>query len=84
MSEILTIQIAYHHSGFKNFKDFYLGYVKLHLKDLLAKTVSYNLIRIRELITCMMLHLFAFLKTFAFVECKGISLLFLHQLVYFI
>jgi hypothetical protein len=42
MSEVMTIQIAFHHSGFKNFKEFYLGYVKCHLRDLFPKTVSYN------------------------------------------
>ena len=31
ISAVMTIQIAFHHSGFKNFKDFYLGYVQCHL-----------------------------------------------------
>lgn len=71
MSEVMTIQIAYHHSGFKNFKEFYIGYVKLHLKDLFPKTVSYN--RMTELISGSMLHLFAYLKSFGLGECTGIS-----------
>lgn len=42
MSEVMTIQIAFHHSGFKNFKYFYLGYVQFQLRNLFPKTVSYN------------------------------------------
>jgi hypothetical protein len=40
MSEVMTIQIAFHHSGFRTFKDFYLGYVCKHLKNLFPNTVS--------------------------------------------
>ena len=67
MSEVMTIQIAFHHSGFKNFKEFYLGYVKCHLSDLFPKTVSYN--RMTELCSGSMLHLFAYLKIFGLGEC---------------
>jgi hypothetical protein len=71
MSEVMTIQIAFHHSGFKNFKEFYLGYVKCHLRDLFPKTFSYN--RMTELCSGCMLHLFAYLKSFGLCECTGIS-----------
>ena len=71
MSEVMTIQIIFHHSGFRTFKDFYLGYVCLHLRDLFPNTVSYN--RMTELSSQSMLHLFAYLKSFGLGDCTGIS-----------
>lgn len=41
-SEVMTICIAYHQSGYKNFKCFYLEHVKKHLLDQFPKLVSYN------------------------------------------
>ncbi len=60
MSEVMTIQVAFHHSGFKTFKDFYLGYVQIHLRDLFPKMVCYN--RMTELCSASMLHLFTYMK----------------------
>ncbi|WP_396182913.1 transposase, partial [Flavobacterium sp.] len=71
MSEVMTIQIIFHHSGFRTFKDFYLGYVCIHLNDLFPKTVSYN--RMTDLNSKSMLHLFAYLKSFGLGDCTGIS-----------
>jgi hypothetical protein len=71
MSEIMTIQVLFHHSGFRTFKDFYLGYVCVHMRDLFPKTVSYN--RMTELCSDSMLHLFAYLKSFGLGNCTGIS-----------
>jgi hypothetical protein len=71
MSEVMTIEVAFHHSGFKNFKEFYLGYVQIHLRDLFPNTVSYN--RMTELCSASMLHLFAYLKSFGLGDCTGIS-----------
>jgi hypothetical protein len=71
MSEVMTIQITFHHSGYKTFKEFYLGYVCIHLRDLFPKTVSYN--RMTELCSDSMLHLFAYLKSFGLGSCTGIS-----------
>lgn len=71
MSEVMTIQVVFHHSGYRTFKDFYLGYVRIHLKDLFPQTVSYN--RMTELCSGSMLHLFAYLKSFGLGECTGIS-----------
>lgn len=70
-SEVMTIQIAFHHSGFRTFKDFYLGYVCRHMRSLFPKTVSYN--RMTELVSGSMLHLFAYLKSFGLGDCTGIS-----------
>jgi hypothetical protein len=41
-SEIMTICIAYHQSGYKNFKAFYLEYVCKYLKTQFPDLVSYN------------------------------------------
>lgn len=41
-SEIMTIVIAYHQSGYKNFKAFYWEYVHKYLKHQFQKLVSYN------------------------------------------
>ena len=71
MSEIMTIQVLFHHSGFRTFKDFYLGYVCVHMRDLFPNTVSYN--RMTELCSDSMLHLFAYLKSFGLGNCTGIS-----------
>lgn len=41
-SEIMTIVIAYHQSGYKNFKAFYFEYVNKYLKYQFPDLVSYN------------------------------------------
>lgn len=41
-SEIMTIVIAYHQSGYKNFKSYYLQYVIKNLQHQFPKLVSYN------------------------------------------
>lgn len=71
LSEVMTIQVTFHHSGYRNFKEFYLDYVCTHLRDLFPQTVSYN--RMVELCSGSMLHLFAYLKSFGLGKCTGIS-----------
>ncbi len=41
-SEVITIMILFHHGSFRNFKHFYLGYVKKHMVNEFPNTVSYN------------------------------------------
>ena len=41
-SEIMTILIYFHFNTFRNFKHYYLFYVKVHLHDLFPKQLSYN------------------------------------------
>lgn len=41
-SEVMTILIAFHLSGFRNLKHYYLHYVCKHLKQEFPRTVSYN------------------------------------------
>lgn len=71
MSEVMTIQVAFHHSGYRTFKDFYLNFVCKYLKDLFPVTVSYN--RMTELCSASMIYLFAYLKSFGLGSCTGIS-----------
>ena len=69
-SEILTIMIAFHQSGFRNFKTFYLGYVCSHLQAEFPGLVSYH--RFIEFIPSSLVALFAYLHSL-FGNCSGIS-----------
>ena len=42
LSEIMTIQVLFHFSGYRNFKTFYTGYVAHHLRSYFPNLVSYN------------------------------------------
>jgi hypothetical protein len=70
-SEVITIMILFHSSGFRNIKHFYLNYVKRHLNNEFPKTVSYN--RFTELMQSVTLPMTIFLKTCCLGECTGIS-----------
>lgn len=71
LSEVMTIQVLFHLSGFRNFKTFYNGYVRIHLRGHFPDVVSYN--RMVELCSDSMLPLAAYLKNFALGDCSGIS-----------
>lgn len=71
ISEVMIIEVIFHHSSYRTFRDFYLGYVCNHLRDLFPQTVSYN--RMVELTSETTLHLFAYLKSFGLGNCTGIS-----------
>ena len=70
ISEIMTICIAYHASGYKNFKAFYRNYVIPYLLQQFPNLVSYN--RFVELKVNAILSLAAYLKS-RFGTCSGIS-----------
>tara|TARA_B110000014_G_C19998894_1_gene517580 strand:- start:63 stop:956 length:894 start_codon:yes stop_codon:yes gene_type:complete len=70
-SEIITITILFHISGYKCFKHFYLFYVQKHLTQDFPDTVSYN--RFTELIQQNLMPMTLFLKTCCLGECNGIS-----------
>lgn len=70
-SEVITIIIIFHLSGFKCFKHFYVHYVQKHMQFDFPKTVSYN--RFTELAQSSILPLTMFLKTCCLGECTGIS-----------
>lgn len=70
-SEIMTIAIYYHYSGFKTFKDYYCKYVETFLTKDFNTLVSYNrFIELKKTVT-IALGLFAQLKTKD--KCNGIS-----------
>lgn len=70
-SEIITILICFHYGCFKDFKHFYLYYVKEHLKEEFPNILSYN--RFVELERKVMFHLPLFLQLVCFGQCTGIT-----------
>jgi hypothetical protein len=70
-SEVITIMILFQLSAVRNFKSFYLFYVKKHLQNEFPKTVSYN--RFVELQKNVLLPVALFAKTCCLGECTGIS-----------
>lgn len=70
-SEILTITVLFHLSGYRNFKHFYIFYVQKHLTQEFPETVSYN--RFTELMQSNMLPLTLYMKTCCLGNCTGIS-----------
>ena len=70
-SEIMTILIYFHFNTFRNFKHYYLYYVKVHLHDLFPKQLSYN--RFVELESRVAVEMMLFPQLFCFGRCTGIS-----------
>lgn len=70
-SEIMTILICFHFNTYRNFKHYYLCYVKGYLKSCFPKAVSYN--RFVELESRVAVQMALFLELFCFGECTGIS-----------
>lgn len=71
LSEVMTIQVLFHISGFRNFKTFYKGYVCAHLNTWFPDLVSYN--RMVELCSESLVPLVIYLKSRATGKCTGIS-----------
>ena len=61
VSEIITIVILFHRSGFRNFKGFYTDYVSVHLRSEFPRLVSYS--RLIQLLPRTMVPLVAFLNS---------------------
>ena len=70
-SEIMTILICFHFNTYRNFKHYYLCYVKGYLKEYFPNAVSYN--RFVELESRVAVQMALFLELFCFGECTGIS-----------
>lgn len=71
-SEVMTIVIYFHHSGFKTFKDYYNCYVKNFLRQAFGnRLVSYN--RFIELMQECNIHLYVFMNFYCVGKCTGIS-----------
>ncbi len=71
MSEVITISVIFHLSGFRTFKHFYIFYVQKHMNTEFPQTVSYN--RFTELMQQSVMAMTLFLKTYALGDCTGIS-----------
>jgi hypothetical protein len=61
LSEVMTIVIAFHGSGYKTFKEFYTLQVQPHWNKAFPNLVSYN--RFVELMPWSMMLLCCFLQT---------------------
>ena len=70
-SEIMTILLLFHFGTFRNFKHFYLFFIKETLKSDFPNAVSYN--RFVELESRVFFPLMFFLNLRAFGRCTGIT-----------
>lgn len=70
LSEVMTIIIYFHLSGYRTFKDFYTRYVSKHLLWAFPRLVSYN--RFVELMADSVVPMAAYLNS-RFGTCSGIS-----------
>ena len=72
-ADTLTILIYFHFNTFRNFKYYYLFYVKNHLQDLFPNQLSYN--RFIELEPRVAVEMMLFIQLFCFGRCTGISII---------
>lgn len=70
-SEVITIYLLFHLSGFRCFKHYYIFYVQKHMQNEFPNTVSYN--RFLELMQSVLLPMTIFAKTCCLGNCTGIS-----------
>ena len=70
-SEIMTILLYFHFGTFRNFKHYYLFFIKVTMKSYFPKAVSYN--RFVELESRVFFQLMFFLNLGAFGMCTGIT-----------
>lgn len=61
LSEVMTIVVSFHQSGYRTFKDYYLRYVQRHLQWAFPQLVSYS--RFVELMPQALVPLCAYLQT---------------------
>ena len=70
-SEIMTILLYFHFGSFRNFKHYYLLFIKGTMKSYFPQAVSYN--RFVELESRVFFPLMFFLNLHAFGKCTGIT-----------
>ena len=70
-SEIMTILIVFQFGSFRNFKHYYLFFIRQHLRSDFPDAVSYN--RFVELQSRVFFQMMFFLNLSAFGHCTGIS-----------
>ena len=71
LSEIMTILIMYHLSGYRTFKWYYTKYVMVYQKKNYPDLVSYN--RFVEIMEYALVPLVLYIVRARFVKCSGIS-----------
>ena len=70
-SEIMTIPVCYHFGTYRNFKKYYLNWVKGVMRQDFPDAVSYN--RFIELMPRVFFKMMLFMKLYAFDKCMGIT-----------
>ena len=70
-SEIMTILVCYHFGTYRNFKEYYLNWVKGVMRQDFPDAVSYN--RFIELMPRVFFKMMLFMKLYAFDKCTGIT-----------
>ena len=70
-SEIMTILICCHFGTYRNFKEYYLNWVKGVMRQDFPEAVSYN--RFVELMPRVFFKMMLFMKLHAFGHCSGIT-----------
>lgn len=70
LSEVMTIIVLFHSSGYRNFKTFYTSHVLKHMAGTFPRLVSYN--RFVELMPSALVPLCAYLQSRK-GDCSGIS-----------
>ncbi len=70
-SEVMTILVAFHLSGARCLKHYYINYVQKHLLHLFPQTCSYN--RFVEIQSKVFLPLAFFLQVHGLGQCNGLS-----------
>jgi hypothetical protein len=70
LSEVMTILVLFHGSGYRTFKHFYLRHVATHLRAEFPRLVSYN--RFVERVPAALVALAAFLRS-RLAACTGVS-----------
>ena len=67
----MTILLLYHFGTFRNFKQFYMHFIKVHLAQEFPTAVSYN--RFVELEGRVFFHMMFFLNLRAFGSCTELT-----------
>ena len=70
-SEIITVLILYHFGVFKNFKHFYLHFIRIHLRHEFHKALSYS--RFIQLEARVFMPVMFFPNPVCFGKCTGIT-----------
>jgi len=71
LSEIMTIAVMYHLSGYRTFKWYYTKWVQTSLREYFPKLVSYN--RFVEIMQTVTVPLILYLMKDSFGKCSGIN-----------